>query len=81
MRLSAAYQKFSYGGMPDLRIRMTQTCLTYLCWHPGPVDGIVGKQTGDAMNLFQAKEHLNITTVLDDETLACLRSRVEALRL
>jgi hypothetical protein len=33
------------------------------------------------MNLFQAQEHLNITTVLDDETLACLRSRVEALPL
>ncbi|WP_415768683.1 hypothetical protein [Pseudomonas sp. LB3P38] len=28
-----------------------------------------------------AKEHLDITTVLDDETLACLRSRVEALPL
>ncbi|WP_256661687.1 N-acetylmuramidase domain-containing protein [Pseudomonas sp. F01002] len=77
VRLSAAYQKFSYGGTPDLRIRMAQTCLTYLGWHPG----IVGKQTRDAMNLFQAKEHLNITTVLDDETQACLRSRVEALPL
>jgi hypothetical protein len=81
VRLSAAYQKFSYGGTPDLRIRMAQTYLTYLGWHPGPVDGIVGKQTRDAMNLFQAQEHLNITTVLDDETLACLRSRVEALPL
>lgn len=81
VRLSAAYQKFSYGGTPDLRIRMAQTYLTYLGWHPGPVDGIVGKQTRDAMNLFQAKEHLDITTVLDDETLAFLRSRVEALPL
>ncbi|WP_240050508.1 peptidoglycan-binding domain-containing protein [Pseudomonas mandelii] len=81
MRLSAAYQKFSYGGTPDLRIRIAQTYLTYLGWHLGPVDGIVGKQTRDAMNLFQAQEHLNITTVLDDETLACMRSRVEALPL
>jgi peptidoglycan hydrolase-like protein with peptidoglycan-binding domain len=73
--------RFSYRGTPDLRIRMAQTCLTYLGWHPGAVDGIVGKQTRDAINLFQAKEHLDITTVLDDETLACLRSRVEALPL
>ena len=35
VRLSAAYQKFSYGGTPDLRIRMAQTYLTYLGWHPG----------------------------------------------
>lgn len=44
LRLSAAYQKFSYGGTPDLRIRMAQTYLTYLDWHPGTIDGIVGKQ-------------------------------------
>lgn len=33
------------------------------------------------MNLFQAKEYLDVTTVLDDETLECLRSRIEALPL
>lgn len=79
LRLSAAYQKFSYGGTPDLRIRMAQTYLTYLGWHPGAIDGIVGKQTRDAMNLFQAKEGLDSTTVLNDETLEHLRSRVLAL--
>ncbi|MHC8353864.1 N-acetylmuramidase domain-containing protein [Pseudomonas sp. LB3P81] len=81
LRLSAAYQKFSYGGTPDLRIRMAQAYLTYLGWHPGPVDGIVGKQTRDAMNLFQAREDLDLTTVLDDGTLERLRMRVEALPL
>ncbi|WP_047528091.1 N-acetylmuramidase domain-containing protein [Pseudomonas sp. 11/12A] len=79
LRLSAAYQKFSYGGTPDLRIRMAQTYLTYLGWHPGAIDGIVGKQTRDAMNLFQAKEGLDSTTVLNDETLEHLRNRVLAL--
>jgi peptidoglycan hydrolase-like protein with peptidoglycan-binding domain len=66
-------------GTPDLRIRMAQTYLTYLGWHPGAIDGIVGKQTRDAMNLFQAKEGLDSTTVLNDETLEHLRSRVLAL--
>ncbi|MNG40387.1 putative peptidoglycan binding domain protein [compost metagenome] len=60
---------------------MAQTYLTYLGWHPGPVDGIVGKQTRDAMNLFQAKEGLELTTVLDDETLEHLRSRILAMPL
>jgi hypothetical protein len=81
LRLSAAYQKFSYGGTPDLRIRMAQTYLTYLGWYPGTIDGIVGKQTRDAMNLFQASECLDSTTVLDDETLQHLRQRIEALPL
>ncbi|BCX68651.1 MULTISPECIES: N-acetylmuramidase domain-containing protein [Pseudomonas] len=81
LRLSAAYQKFSYGGTPDLRIRMAQAYLTYLGWHPGPIDGIVGKQTRDAMNLFQAKEGLDLTTVLDDQTLERLRSNILALPL
>jgi peptidoglycan hydrolase-like protein with peptidoglycan-binding domain len=58
---------------------MAQTCLTYLGWHPGDIDGILGKQTRDAMNLFQAKEGLDLTTVLNDETLDHLRSRVLAL--
>lgn len=81
LRLSAAYQKFSYGGTPDLRIRMAQTYLTYLGFHPGTIDGIVGKQTRDAMNLFQAKAGLGPTTVLDDETLEHLCSRIDALPL
>lgn len=81
LRLSAAYQKFSYGGTPDLRIRTAQTYLTYLGWHPGPIDGIVGKQTRDAMNLYQAQEGLEQTLVLDDETLEHLRGRILALPL
>ncbi|WP_250548276.1 peptidoglycan-binding domain-containing protein [Pseudomonas hormoni] len=60
---------------------MAQAYLSYLGWHPGPVDGIVGKRTRNAMNLFQAHEHLQITTVLDDQTLAHLCNQVEALPL
>ncbi|WP_392889416.1 peptidoglycan-binding protein [Pseudomonas migulae] len=41
-----------YAGLPDLP-----------GWHPGPVDGIVGNRTRDAMNLFQAQEHLDVTRV------------------
>jgi hypothetical protein len=78
-RLRAAYQSFSYGGTPDLRIREAQSYLTFLGFQPGPVDGVLGERTRDAMNLFQQRQNLPSTTVLDDATLDHLQTAVNAL--
>jgi hypothetical protein len=80
-RLRAAYNSYSYGGTPDLKVRAAQNYLTYLNYFPGQVDGILGKRTRDAMNLFQAKEEMNETTTLDDGTLERLTQRVTELPL
>jgi peptidoglycan hydrolase-like protein with peptidoglycan-binding domain len=80
-RLRAAYQGFAASGTPDLRIRGAQLYLLYLSFSPGPIDGIVGKLTRDAMNLFQAREGLAQTVVLDDATFATLETAVSNLPL
>ncbi|MFT4510224.1 N-acetylmuramidase domain-containing protein [Caballeronia sp. 15711] len=78
-RLRAAYHGFLMGGTPDLRIRSAQSYLTYLKFSPGPIDGIVGNLTRDAMNIFQSQQGLQETTVLDDATLEALQNSVSAL--
>lgn len=78
-RLRAAFNGFSFGGTPDLKIRAAQSYLVYLGYFPGTVDGILGKRSRDAMNLFQSKEALPETMTLDNATLERLISRVTAL--
>ncbi|CAB3809904.1 hypothetical protein LMG28614_07160 [Paraburkholderia ultramafica] len=80
-RLRAAFNSFSFGGTPDLKVRAAQNYLIYLGYFPGTVDGILGKRTRDAMNLFQAKEAMPETMTLDDGTLERLILRVNALPL
>jgi len=78
-RLQGAYQKYSYGGAPDLDIRAAQCYLIYLGYNPGAVDGITGKLTRDSLNLFQIKENLTPTPVLNDSTFRRLQDLVTAL--
>jgi hypothetical protein len=78
-RLRAAFDSYSTGGTPDLQVRAAQNYLLYLGFHPGPVDGVLGKFTRDAMNLFQTQQRLPVSSVLDDDTLAALVRQVEAL--
>lgn len=78
-RLRAAYQSYAFGGTPDLRVRAAQNDLTFLGFAPGQVDGVLGNRTRDAMNLFQAKQKLPTTTVLDDATFERLQAVVGAL--
>jgi len=78
-RLSAAFQSYSFGGTPDLTIRAAQTYLIYLGFHPGPVDGVLGKMTRDALNLFETQEELPVLPLIDDATLDRLQARANAL--
>jgi hypothetical protein len=52
-RLSAAFQKFAMGVLPDLTLRLAQVCLFYLGYDPGPVDGVIGRNTRSALAEWQ----------------------------
>ena len=73
-RLAAAYQKYTAGSMPDLGIRAAQLYLTYLGFHPGPVDGVAGAQTRSAIARYQSGHGLAATGIVDDALAARLES-------
>ncbi len=73
IRLNSEYQKYSTGALPDLDVRAAQLYLTYLGFHPGPIDGIAGQQTLSALAEYQAQKQLQITNVIDEECVDDLR--------
>jgi hypothetical protein len=81
VRLNAEFQKYSAEGLPDLNVRAAQLYLTYLRFHPGPVDGIAGKRTCSALVDFQTQHRLTKTPVIDPETVAQLSSVLAATSL
>jgi hypothetical protein len=78
-RLAAAYQKYKAGPLPDLAVRAAQIYLTYLGYHPGPVDGMLGRFTRSALNEFQGKHGLKITDNVDQGIISALKQEVEKL--
>ncbi|MBF0497967.1 MAG: DUF3380 domain-containing protein [Deltaproteobacteria bacterium] len=78
-RLAAAYQKYALGPLPDLLIRSAQIYLTYLEYHPGPADGIMGRFTRSALNDFQGEHNLPLTDVIDDSVILTLKKEVDKL--
>src|SRR5580658_9650634 len=81
IRLNAELQKYSAGGLPVLNVRAAQLYLTYLHFHPGPVDGIAGKRTCSALVDFQTQHRLTKTSIIDPETKAQLSSILAATSL
>jgi hypothetical protein len=73
-RLSASYQRFLYGVLPDLTVRAAQILLLYLGYQPGAIDGVMGRMTRSAMNAFQASAGLAATDLVDAHTAAALRT-------
>jgi N-acetylmuramidase/Putative peptidoglycan binding domain len=80
-RLAAAYQRYSLGPLPDLVVRAAQIHLIYLGYHPGPVDGVLGRFTRSALNEFQEQHGLPVTSDIDEGQLAFLQREVERLGL
>lgn len=72
VKLAGAFQNFQAGTFPDLNVRTAQAYLTYLGFHPGTVDGLMGRLTRSALNEFQEQEGLPVTDDVDDEALAKL---------
>jgi N-acetylmuramidase/Putative peptidoglycan binding domain len=72
IRLNGEYQKYSAGALPDLNVRAVQLYLTYLGFHPGPIDGVAGTRTRSALADFQTQHGLANTTTIDADAVAQL---------
>src|SRR6266446_1190031 len=63
-----------YNGVPvvDATVQAVQTQLTQLGYYTGPVDGIFGPATRDAVAKYQIANQLNVTGSLSPDTLQSL---------
>src|SRR6266481_3564650 len=63
-----------YNGVPvaDSTVQAVQTQLTQLGYYTGPVDGIFGPATRDALAKYQIANQLNVTGSLSPDTLQSL---------
>jgi hypothetical protein len=68
------YTEPVYNGVPavDPTVQAVQTQLTQLGYYTGPVDGIFGAATRDALAKYQIAKHLNVTGSLSPDTLQSL---------
>jgi hypothetical protein len=80
IRLNSEFQKYSTGVLPDLDVRAVQLYLTYLGFHPGPLDGIAGTHTLAALADFQMQRGLAPTATIDRVALAQLSAARQADR-
>jgi hypothetical protein len=78
-RLNGEFQKFSSGVLPDLNVRATQLYLTYLGYHPGPVDGVHGSLTLSALAQYATGKKLPVRDVIDQDTVAQLVSSLSGM--
>jgi peptidoglycan hydrolase-like protein with peptidoglycan-binding domain len=62
-RARAAYESQYYGPGPGPGglVYNTQLSLTRLGFNPGPVDGVYGQQTANAISQFQQANRLPVT--------------------
>jgi peptidoglycan hydrolase-like protein with peptidoglycan-binding domain len=72
VRLNSEFQKYFVAGLPDCDVRAAQLYLTYLDFHPGPVDGIAGEQTLSALAQFQTQQGIQNSGTIDSDTVAQL---------
>ncbi len=72
VRLNGEFHKYSVSGLPDLNVRAAQLYLTYLGFHPGPIDGIAGTNTLAALADFEAQRGLEQTAAIDADAVAQL---------
>jgi peptidoglycan hydrolase-like protein with peptidoglycan-binding domain len=52
-----------------MTVQAVQTQLTQLGYYNGPVDGIFGPATRDALAKYQVAQHLSVTGSLSPDTL------------
>ena len=72
IRLNGEFQKISAGGIPDLNVRAAQLYLTYLGFHPGPIDGVAGTLTLSALADFLTQHGQANTSHIDADVVAQL---------
>lgn len=55
-----------------MNVRAAQLYLTYLGFHPGPIDGVAGTRSLSALADFQAQHGLAKTSTIDSRMVAQL---------
>jgi hypothetical protein len=78
VRLKGDFQKLSYGTLPDLDVRAAQLYLTFAGYHPGGVDGNLGRLTRAALSDFRGKNKLKAGDTVDVTVLKKLSDTVLA---
>jgi hypothetical protein len=71
-KLQHAYDDLIANGLPDLRLRSAQLRLLYRGFDPGPIDGVMGNVTRNALRRFQDQQGLAVTGNVDGPTEARL---------
>jgi hypothetical protein len=79
VRLNGEFQKYASGALPDLNARRAQLYLTYLGFHPGPVDGIAGEETLAAFSDFAGRQGIPGNGVIDSYAISCLEASLSSL--
>lgn len=79
IRLNGEYQKYSAGGIPDLNVRAAQLYLTYLGFHPGPIDGVAGDHTIAALAQFETEHGIQRGNLIDSGLVAQLRDALTSV--
>ena len=76
VRLNGEYQKHLTGVLPDLDVRAAQLYLTYLGFHPGPVDGIAGVETLAAFRECAGQRGIPNQGVIDADAVSNLAAEL-----
>ena len=71
-KLASAHARFARAGVPDLGIRATQLLLFYHGFDPGPIDGVTGQKTREAVAAFTGRHGLSGMSAADPELMAAL---------
>jgi len=77
-KLADAHKRFSASGLPDLDARAVQLLLLYHGFDPGPIDGIPGAKTKNAIAAFCAKHGCPVLLAADRELLQILKDALPA---
>ena len=62
-------------ALTEDQVKQAQEALKTEGFHPGSIDGVVGRRTGEALRAFQRREGLPPTGVLDEPTVSRLAPR------
>ncbi len=71
-KLAQYFQQYTNGPIPDLAVRAAQVLLMYLGIDPGPIDGMLGQATRNALIRAQAPR----TDLVDDSVLTFLQGKL-----
>ena len=77
-RLASFFQKYSVGPLPDLQVRQVQALLTFLGFDAGGVDGVIGKRTRSAIEMFRESNAMGSSDEIDDELIAAMMRKLTA---